>query len=203
MHLCRHISGPGRTEARSPAKRGRLFGLQVRVSARVCGSLWYTNRNDRRKKKVRSLLPFTPTKLDSSFSLQRCNAQRPACHTCMVAGKEFECLYDDDVRQDMTTALLLRNTELEQRLALLESQSQNAPPSLIEFSSPTSSSDWSNGSGIFPPPYAGTSHRSAILFDLLSILFVILHIRQEWSELATSDVRRVSRILTQPSHRQL
>ena len=59
---------------------------------------------------------------------QKCDAKRPFCNTCKVAGKELECEYDDEIRQSVTAALLLRTQELEQRLAMYES-SQRLPTS--------------------------------------------------------------------------
>ncbi|KAI0695887.1 hypothetical protein BC835DRAFT_1344319 [Cytidiella melzeri] len=59
---------------------------------------------------------------------KKCDARRPICKTCQVAGKGHECVYDDDVRHDMTASILLRNRELEERVALLEAQQQQPTP---------------------------------------------------------------------------
>ena len=57
-----------------------------------------------------------------SLSVQKCDATRPSCSTCKVAGKEKECTYDENVEQTLTEALFLRTHILEQRLAAYEGQ---------------------------------------------------------------------------------
>ena len=56
------------------------------------------------------------------FLLKKCDAKRPFCHTCHIAGKELDCEYDEEMKQNLATALLLRTQELEERLALYESR---------------------------------------------------------------------------------
>ncbi|EJF65793.1 hypothetical protein BD309DRAFT_944502 [Dichomitus squalens] len=53
---------------------------------------------------------------------KKCDATRPCCSTCKVAGKEKDCTYDESVEQTIAEALLLRTHLLEQRLAAYESQ---------------------------------------------------------------------------------
>lgn len=53
---------------------------------------------------------------------KKCDAKRPYCNTCHAAGKEHECEYDEEMRQNLAAALLLRTRELEERLAHYESQ---------------------------------------------------------------------------------
>ena len=65
--------------------------------------------------------------------MQKCDAERPYCNTCHAAGKEGECEYDEEIRQNLTTALLSRNRELEERLALYEAREQHMshPPNAL------------------------------------------------------------------------
>ncbi|KAI0637040.1 hypothetical protein C8Q77DRAFT_1051446 [Trametes polyzona] len=51
---------------------------------------------------------------------KKCDAQRPFCSTCKVAGKEKDCTYDENVERNLTEALFLRTHELEQKLAQYE-----------------------------------------------------------------------------------
>ncbi|KAI0831235.1 hypothetical protein BC628DRAFT_1352865 [Trametes gibbosa] len=51
---------------------------------------------------------------------KKCDAKRPYCSTCKVAGKEKDCAYDENVERTLTEALFLRTHELEQRLAVYE-----------------------------------------------------------------------------------
>ncbi|KAJ3520271.1 hypothetical protein NM688_g9187 [Phlebia brevispora] len=90
---------------------------------------------------------------------KKCDAKRPACNTCKVAGKEYECEYDDELRQSVTAALLWRTQELEQRLAMYESQRPpQLPPAIsppsVPFSptidSPMQLFDFSGVSGMLP-----------------------------------------------------
>lgn len=85
-------------------------------------------------------------------STQKCDAKRPFCNTCRIAGKELECEYDDELRQSVTTALLLRTQELEQRLAMYETQ----PPQMPETMSMVST------------PFAASSESPIQLFDFTS-----------------------------------
>ncbi|KIP09139.1 hypothetical protein PHLGIDRAFT_347915 [Phlebiopsis gigantea 11061_1 CR5-6] len=68
---------------------------------------------------------------------KKCDAERPYCNTCHAAGKEAECGYDEEVRENLTIALLSRNRELEERLALYEARGQRMsqpPTALIDAS---------------------------------------------------------------------
>ncbi|KAH9854166.1 hypothetical protein C2E23DRAFT_819846 [Lenzites betulinus] len=51
---------------------------------------------------------------------KKCDARRPFCSTCKVAGKEKDCTYDENVERTLTEALFMRTHELEQRLAVYE-----------------------------------------------------------------------------------
>ncbi|OCH95533.1 hypothetical protein OBBRIDRAFT_788083 [Obba rivulosa] len=51
---------------------------------------------------------------------KKCDALRPACSTCKVAGKDEECEYDDTINRDQLKELQLRNRYLEERVAALE-----------------------------------------------------------------------------------
>ncbi|KAH9901317.1 hypothetical protein C8Q73DRAFT_677464 [Cubamyces lactineus] len=53
---------------------------------------------------------------------KKCDARRPFCTTCEVAGKERDCTYDENVERTLTDALILRTHELEQRLAAYENE---------------------------------------------------------------------------------
>ncbi|KAI0336461.1 hypothetical protein GY45DRAFT_1342024 [Cubamyces sp. BRFM 1775] len=53
---------------------------------------------------------------------QKCDARRPFCTTCEVAGKERDCSYDENVERTLTDALILRTHELEQRIAAYENE---------------------------------------------------------------------------------
>lgn len=53
---------------------------------------------------------------------QKCDAKRPFCSTCKVAGKEKDCSYDENVERTLTEALFMRTHELEHRLAIYESE---------------------------------------------------------------------------------
>lgn len=45
---------------------------------------------------------------------------KPACNTCRVAGKLDECVYDEDVKEDLASAYERRNHELEHELATVK-----------------------------------------------------------------------------------
>ncbi|PCH38214.1 hypothetical protein WOLCODRAFT_136105 [Wolfiporia cocos MD-104 SS10] len=53
---------------------------------------------------------------------KKCDARRPFCTTCEIAGKEHECQYEENVQRNLTEALLARTQELEERLAAYELQ---------------------------------------------------------------------------------
>ncbi|KAI9064366.1 hypothetical protein FKP32DRAFT_1626402 [Trametes sanguinea] len=53
---------------------------------------------------------------------KKCDAKRPFCSTCRVAGKEKDCTYDENIERTLTEALLLRTHELEERLANYENE---------------------------------------------------------------------------------
>ncbi|TFY67291.1 hypothetical protein EVJ58_g1734 [Rhodofomes roseus] len=59
---------------------------------------------------------------------KKCDAKRPYCTTCEVAGKQQGCLYEDNVQRHLTEALMARTRELETRLAIYEGQSQGSSP---------------------------------------------------------------------------
>ncbi|KZT68973.1 hypothetical protein DAEQUDRAFT_765761 [Daedalea quercina L-15889] len=54
---------------------------------------------------------------------KKCDAKRPYCTTCEVAGKQHECLYEENIQRHLTETLIARTRELETRLAVYESQS--------------------------------------------------------------------------------
>ncbi|KAI0781007.1 hypothetical protein BD413DRAFT_464032 [Trametes elegans] len=58
--------------------------------------------------------------VDNAHTPQKCDAKRPSCSTCKVAGKEKDCTYDENVERTLTEALFMRTHELEQRLAVYE-----------------------------------------------------------------------------------
>lgn len=78
----------------------------------------------RRKKKVR-VARADGRRSDVHQRVQKCDAERPHCKTCRVAGKTEECEYEEEARQSLATALLLRTRELEERLARYEAQERH------------------------------------------------------------------------------
>ncbi|KAI0362018.1 hypothetical protein OH77DRAFT_1416218 [Trametes cingulata] len=73
---------------------------------------------------------------------KKCDAKRPFCNTCKVAGKEQDCTYDENVERTLTEALFMRTHELEQRLAAYESSmaAVRAPQTTSHHSHPIASS---------------------------------------------------------------
>ncbi len=57
-----------------------------------------------------------------SAHFQKCDALRPSCSTCKIAGKQNECAYEENVERTFTEALIWRTHVLEQRLASYETQ---------------------------------------------------------------------------------
>ncbi|KAI8998698.1 hypothetical protein BD414DRAFT_575203 [Trametes punicea] len=53
---------------------------------------------------------------------KRCDAKRPFCSTCKVAGKESDCMYDENVERTFAEVLLLRTHELEHQLAIYKQE---------------------------------------------------------------------------------
>ncbi|EMD38527.1 hypothetical protein CERSUDRAFT_113707 [Gelatoporia subvermispora B] len=51
---------------------------------------------------------------------KKCDALRPACSTCRVAGKDDECEYDDTINRDQLKELQLHNQYLQDRVAAME-----------------------------------------------------------------------------------
>ncbi|KAH9934758.1 uncharacterized protein B0H18DRAFT_1114616 [Fomitopsis serialis] len=78
---------------------------------------------------------------------KRCDAKRPYCTTCEVAGKQQECLYEENVQHHLTEALIARTLELENRLAVYEGQSQTSSP---EQSGRTSQADDPSSLSVLP-----------------------------------------------------
>ncbi|OBZ75395.1 hypothetical protein A0H81_04371 [Grifola frondosa] len=118
---------------------------------------------------------------------KKCDAKRPCCTTCKAAGKERDCLYEEDAQRNLIEALVVRTRDLERRLAQFEGQSsqeQLATPSLASAPIPSSSAPTAPsfgfnildtdfhfsllGSSIFfeqppasPPPVVDTRHLTA------------------------------------------
>ncbi|KAI0341681.1 hypothetical protein BDW22DRAFT_1485146 [Trametopsis cervina] len=62
---------------------------------------------------------------------KKCDARRPYCRTCEIAGKLHDCIYEDDTPQSVMESLIARNKELEERVAFLEAQ-QVKPSSAMQ-----------------------------------------------------------------------
>ncbi|CCL99121.1 uncharacterized protein FIBRA_01135 [Fibroporia radiculosa] len=48
---------------------------------------------------------------------KKCDARRPYCSTCEIAGKQHECQYEENVQRNITEALIARNRALEDEVA--------------------------------------------------------------------------------------
>ncbi|KAI0721714.1 hypothetical protein C8T65DRAFT_630977 [Cerioporus squamosus] len=117
---------------------------------------------------------------------KKCDANRPFCSTCKVAGKEKECTYEETTERTLTEALFMRTHYLEQRLAEYESQvapmahPQGLPDgilSLPEFTIPdqpiasSSRSPHSTafGQGGYGMPLYNIPHALNVLFDCMNV----------------------------------
>ncbi|EPQ51538.1 hypothetical protein GLOTRDRAFT_132905 [Gloeophyllum trabeum ATCC 11539] len=87
--------------------------------------------------------------LQKEEEAQKCDAQRPFCKTCQIAGKEDECHYTDGSRGSLARDLLRRNRELENRLKEYEEKSSSGSPQPPDSSS-ASSSDAPSSSSTSP-----------------------------------------------------
>jgi hypothetical protein len=87
---------------------------------------------------------FDAQKKYPNISLQKCDALRPCCTTCKVAGKEGSCQYNEE--QTFAHTLLERTQALEQRLAQFESAAMD--PSRLSIDKPC---DWDSATFPLPP----------------------------------------------------
>ncbi|KAH9951341.1 hypothetical protein B0H21DRAFT_718585 [Amylocystis lapponica] len=102
---------------------------------------------------------------------KKCDAIRPFCTTCKIAGKEHDCQYEDNVERSLTEALIAHSRNLEQRLAVYESQAASRSAStsreeVVEASAPAI--ELSDTLSDFLPPFAAPFIRGTSLSDIPS-----------------------------------
>ncbi|RDX56839.1 hypothetical protein OH76DRAFT_1395982 [Lentinus brumalis] len=113
---------------------------------------------------------------------KKCDADRPFCSTCKVAGKEKECTYEENTERTLTEALFMRTHYLEQRLAQYEHQvapmahPQGLPDGILPLmdlthpDQPTaSSSRLSHSGGGYSVPVYNIPHALNVLFDCMNV----------------------------------